>query len=144
MNLHGIVAPVIGVVNPNFPVIFEGSNGYTQGDDFAQKPAFLDPVTVMGQVQELTSKDLQLFENLNLQGNMTAIYLYGISSGVVRVNQTGGDRITIPTGPSTGVYKVERVLEQWPDWVKVAAVLQNTDITSSSTPTGPALGVGPP
>src|SRR5262249_52908497 len=125
MNLHGIAGPVIGAINPNFPVIFEGSAGFTKAPDYSQKPAFYAPVSILGQVQELTSKDLQHLENLNLQESAVAIYLYGVSNGVVRVSQIGGDRITVPQGPATGVYKVVKVIEQWPDWVKVAAVLQN-------------------
>jgi hypothetical protein len=127
MNLHGIAGPIIGAVNPNIHVVFEESTGYTKDAAFRQVPAFAAPVTLLGQVQELTSKDLQHLEAMNVQESSVAIYLYGTANGVVRVKQEGGDRITVPSGPSAGVYKVTRVIEQWPDWVKVAVVLQNVD-----------------
>lgn len=130
MNLHGIVAPIIGAVNPNYPVVFEASAGPVSNPDFSQSPSYAAPVTVTGQVQELTAKDLQKLEQLNIQQNSVAIYLYGIADGVVRVSQKGGDRITVPSGHAqTGVYIVATVIEQWPDWVKVAATLQNQAVT---------------
>jgi hypothetical protein len=134
MNLHGIVSPYIGAVNPSQPAWFEASNGFTQADDLSQEPAFLPSVMVSAQVQELTSKDLQKLEGLNLQANAVGIYLYGISNGVVRIQQKGGDRITIPTGAAAGVYAVDKVIEQWPDWVKVVATLQNLEIDPTKTP----------
>lgn len=134
MNLHGIVVGYIAAVNPQQPAWFEASNGNTTMDDGRQEAAFLPSVLVQAQVQELTSKDLQKLENLNLQANSVGIYLYGISNGIVRVQQKGGDRITIPTGASAGVYAVDKVLEQWPDWVKVLATLQNLPIDPTKTP----------
>lgn len=126
MNLHGIAAPVIGAVNPNYPVLFEASAGFIQASDFSQQPAYAPSVSVIAQVQELSTPDVQKLEALNLQRNGVAIYLYGIANGIVRVSNKGGDRITVPAGRSTsGVYVVATVLEQWPDWVKVAATLQN-------------------
>ncbi|MCC8963771.1 hypothetical protein H8A95_15985 [Bradyrhizobium sp. Pear76] len=126
MNLHGIVAPVIGAVNPNYPVLFEASTGFTQAADFSQQPSFGAGVSVMAQVQELSTPDVQELDALNLQKSGVAIYLYGVSNGIVRVNNKGGDRITVHPGvPQAGVYIVQLVLEQWPDWVKVSAILQN-------------------
>jgi len=41
------------------------------------------------------------------------------------VSVTAVDRVTIASGTHRGVYLVAMVLEQWNDWVKVAATLQN-------------------
>lgn len=142
--MHGIVGPIVSAVNPTLTALFEANNGFTQAPDHSQKPFYATPVPIPAQVQELTSKDLEKIDGLNLQQNAVAIYLYGISNGVVRVQQKGGDRITIPAGATAGVYSVAVVLEQWPDWVKVAATLQNIDIPGGLPTTGPALGVGPP
>lgn len=134
MNLHGIASQIISAVNPMLLAVFEGSNGNTIADDGTQAAAFLPPVTVTAQVQQLTSQDLQKLEGLNLQRSGVAVYLYGIAAGVVRVQNKGGDIITIPNGASAGVYLVTTVLEQWPDWVKVAATLQNQPIDPTKAP----------
>jgi hypothetical protein len=129
MNLHGIAGPMVGAVNPNIVVKFEASAGYTKDSAFRQVPSFAPSVDVLGQVQALTMKDLQHIEAMNIQQSTNSVYLYGTANGVVRVREEGGDRITVPSGPSAGVYKVTSVLEQWPDWVKVSVVLQNLDVT---------------
>ena len=64
-------------------------------------------------------------EGLNQQGDQIAFYLNGEVDGLVRQRNKGGDLITISTGPLAGVYLVTLVLEQWNDWCKVAATLQN-------------------
>lgn len=132
MNLHGIAGPVVSAVNPTVLASFQGSNGFSQNPDFSQSAAFLPAVAVPAQVQQLTQRELQHLEQLNLQGANIGIYLYGIASGAVRVSQKGGDVITISTGARSGVYLTTAVLEQWPDWVKVACTLQNQDVVSSS------------
>lgn len=134
MNLHGIAGPIISAVNPMLPAYFEGSNSSSILEDGRQVASFLPPVVVVAQVQQLTSRDLQKLESLNLQQNGIAIYLYGVANGVVRISQKGGDLITVPTGPSAGVYLVTVVLEQWPDWVKVSATLQNQPVDPTKTP----------
>lgn len=134
MNLHGIAAPVISSVNPTVLASFQGSNGFSQNPDFSQSAAHLPAVAVPAQVQQLTQRELQHLEQLNLQGANIGIYLYGIASGAVRVSQKGGDVITVSTGARSGVYLTTAVLEQWPDWVKVACTLQNQDVGASSSP----------
>ena len=81
---------------------------------------------VIAQVQPLTWRDLQQLDGLNLQGTRRKIYLYGRADGAVRPLAKGGDLITIATGGvNDGIYLVAQVLEQFPDWVSVAATLQN-------------------
>lgn len=125
MNLHGIVSGNIGAVNPFVPATFQASTGSTTADDGMRVPTYADPVTVDVQVQALTGKDLMQIDGLNLNGTKRAIYLYGQADGTVRVNQKGGDLITLTDGPNAGVWLVVLVLEQWPDWCKTACALQN-------------------
>ena len=75
-----------------------------------------------GQVQAMTAGDLRQVEGLNLNGTKRGIYLDGSINGVVRVYLKGGDLITFPDGST---WLVAMVLEQWPDWCKVAATLQD-------------------
>lgn len=73
------------------------------------------------QVQDLSQKEVRLFEALNLQPAQKIIYVTGYLSGVVRFNQKGGDIIDI----GEERYLTTAVLEQWPTWCKIAATLQN-------------------
>lgn len=121
MNLHGIVAGVIGAVNPLQSLIVQVSTGYTNTGG-TRTPTFAKPVTVQGQVQSLTFSDLRQLEGLNVQGIQRAIYINGRIDGLVRSMNKGGDLITTEDGT---VWLVSHVLEYWPDWCKVAVTLQN-------------------
>lgn len=126
MNLNAIAGPVVATVNPPTPATVRFSSGSTTNPDGTQSPKYLTPPTpVSAQVQPLSFRDIQQIEHLNLQGMRVAIYLNGELDGLVRVNKKGGDLITIASGVHRGVYLVAQVLEQWNDWVKVAATLQN-------------------
>lgn len=131
MNLHGIVAPYIAVVNPPVLAGFFRSTGPVTQSNGVRLPSFAAPVQVSAQVQQLSSRDLRQVEGLNLQGYNVAIYLYGSADGVVRVTNKGGDIIGIPGGANAGIYLVTMVLERWADWTKVVATLQNQQPTGS-------------
>lgn len=122
MNLHGIVSQIISAVNPREPVTIQFSTGSTSGVDFSRKPAFSVPVAMLGQVQALTTPELRLLDQLNLQGAQRTIYLFGDVQGIVRVSQQGGDLITLADG---SIWLTVTILEQWPNWVKAAIKLQN-------------------
>lgn len=122
MNLHGIVSGVVSAVNPKIRVQVQFSAGSTTGADFSRIGSYSAPVSMLGDVQPLTSPDLRLLDQLNIQGAQKAIYLSGNLQGVIRVTQQGGDLITLPDGT---VWLTVTVLEQWPDWVKAAIRLQN-------------------
>lgn len=126
MNLHGIVAPYIGAVNPQVPVTIRFSIGNTTAADGTQIPSYSAPVAMQAQIQALTYRDLQQLDGLNLNGTRRGIYLYGDVQGVVRVSQKGGDLVTFPDG---SVWLVALALETWAGadggWCKVAATLQD-------------------
>mgnify|MGYP000617858836 CR=1 FL=1 len=124
MNLHGIVSGAIGSVNPFVTATMQVSDGYTVDPDGTQIPAYTE-VTGPAQVQALTYKDLQQVDGVNLNGVARAIYFYGEFNGVVRPRQKGGDLIQLTDGPNAGTWLITHVLETWPDWCKVAVVLQN-------------------
>lgn len=126
MNLHGIAGPYIAAVNPMLPGVVQISSGYTTNPDGVRVPQYRQPPSnVIAQVQALTAENLRFLEGLGVQGSTVSIYLNGELDGIVRVQNKGGDLVTIPQGRAAGVYLVTAVLEQWPDWVKVAATLQN-------------------
>lgn len=121
-----LAGPVVAAVNPLTPASVRFSSGSTTNPDGTQNAKYLTPdMPVSAQVQPVSFRDIQQIEHLNLQGMRVSIYLFGELDGLVRVNKKGGDLITIASGPHRGVYLVAMVLEQWNDWVKVAATLQN-------------------
>lgn len=127
MNLHALAGPLVSIVNPRVQATVKASTGWTTLPSGVRVPSY-DTVTVQAQVQPLTFRDIQQIEGLNLQGTRVGVYLYGRCEGLVRSQGRGGDLVIIYTGPRAGVYLVATVLEQWPDWVKVAVTLQNDPI----------------
>jgi hypothetical protein len=71
-------------------------------------------------MQALDSVDLKQLDGLNIQGTTRALYMRGTLAGVIRPDTKGGDIIEI--GGQT--WLVVKVLESWPNWTKVAIVLQ--------------------
>lgn len=129
LNLHAIVGPVVAVVNPMLTVTVQVSAGYTTGADGARTPAYAPAYSAQAQVQAMSSRDLRQVSGLNLQGSMSAIYLFGDIEGIVRPLVKGGDLINFPDG---SVYLVVVALENWgatgspgEQWSKVSAQLQN-------------------
>lgn len=122
MDLHGLARGAISAVNPFVLATVQISTGSTQNADGGRTPTYTTFNNVSVQVQALSYKDLAQVEGLNLNGTRRAIYVSGELDGVVRSLGKGGDLITLPDG---SVYLVAMVLEQWPDWAKVAATLQD-------------------
>lgn len=126
MNLHGIVAPIIGAVNPLVNITLEVSTGSTLSADGIRVPTYAKAQSVQAQVQPLSGGELRHLDSLELQGDFVGFYLFGEVSGIVRVDNQGGDKLTFPNGR---VYLVTLVLESWPptapEWCKVVGTLQN-------------------
>jgi len=120
VNLHGIASPMIGIVNPFVMAQLVASTGKTVNADGSVTPGYAAPVSILVQAQELSFKELQHIENLNLQGIMKSIYCPGTVQAVNRLAGTGGDKIVI--GADT--YLAVAITEQWPDWVRVIGQLQ--------------------
>lgn len=128
MNLHNMVRGAITSVNPDLIAPYYVSQPYTKNASFAQVPSFATPVDVPVQVQALKANDLKHADLVNLEGLKRAVYMYGNTVGVDRSNLKGGDWLVFPQAaglPPQG-WKVACVLETWPDWSKVAVVLQLT------------------
>lgn len=120
MNLHGIVAPYVGTVNPLTPLIIQRCTGYIINASHKQVPQYAAPVTVLGQVQSLTYSDLQQTEGLNIQGERRAVYINGRTDAIIRENKQGGDLVTWNGEDWLNVH----VLEYWPDWCKFVITRQ--------------------
>lgn len=120
MNLHGIVSGAIGTVNPPISAQVSQSTGYTTSPSGKQVPSYAAPVTVTIQKQELSFKDLQHIDGMNLQGELCSVYLNGAIYGVDRGTAKGGDLFAF----NGQTWLVVAVPEQWPDWCRVILCLQ--------------------
>jgi len=110
MNLHSIVAPIIGVINPPLTVQIKRSTGYTVGSDGLRTPTYAAILPVQGQTQALTAKELAQMSGLNQQGEKLGIWVNGTLLGENAADGVGGDILTLPDG-STWLVLV--VFENW-------------------------------
>lgn len=107
-------------MNPFINATLRQSNGYTTQADGTQMPSYLDTPVYL-QVQSLTGGDLQKLSGLNIQGVNSKVYFSGQGDGLVRLNRKGGDLLIF----NKQTWLVVTVLEDWPNWVSLAVVLQN-------------------
>lgn len=121
MNLRGIANRSIQSINPNVPIQFYKSTGYTIGAGRKQIPSYANPIDGTGNLQALDNVDLKQLEGLNIQGKIKAIFIYGEAAGSVRPDNTGGDLIKI----DGRTWLVVKILEGWETWCKAAIVLQD-------------------
>jgi len=121
MNLHKIVAPLIGAINPMQTAIIHRSTGYTTDDSGRQVPVYAPLKSITCQIQPMTYGDLMMVEGLNLQGVKKKIYINGHLEAIIRSRREGGDLIQFQNGET---YLIVQVLEHWPSWSSLAVVLQ--------------------
>lgn len=121
MNLHGIVSAAIGTVNPHIDITIRRSLGATENESGRSAPAYSEPIPAKGQKQPVSGKDIERFNQQNIQGITCKMYLNGNYEGMFRVLGQGGDLIDF--GGQT--YLVASVMERWPDWCCVALTMQN-------------------
>lgn len=121
MNLHALVAPVIAAINPWVLCTINASTGYNVNAAGQQVPQYAIFAQVPCQIQPLTGDDLRQIDGLNQQGTYRSIHVTGIWNGVSRPLLKGGDTVI---APDQNTWLVKQVLEQWPDWTRLAVVLQ--------------------
>lgn len=127
MNLHAIVSPAIGVVNPPVFCALMISTGYTIQPDGTQSPTYATFNDVPVQVQALGYTDLIKMGGLNIEGTRRKGYFYGNIEGVDRQAIKGGDLVmmpSLPTFPGPTTWLVAQVLEHFEGWTSVALTLQ--------------------
>jgi hypothetical protein len=94
----------------------------------AQDAASLAISTVfqtIGQLQPMSSRDLEQLDGINLGGNKMSLYVNGDINGVVRYRFKGGDLVDLPDG---SVWLVSQQIEGWnmtAGWTKAALTLQD-------------------
>jgi hypothetical protein len=127
MNLHEIASAVTSMLFPSVSAQLVLSDGYVVDPDTRrQVPLYADPITVLADVQELTFSDVQRVDNLNLQNVSSAAYLTGQVAGLSRLGGTVQATLTFADDPIVPehlrgwIFNVGAVMEQWPEWCKVA------------------------
>lgn len=126
INVRGIANAAIQPVNPNIDAGYIASTGYTVDAAGKQVPSYAASVSVKIQAQAVKGSNLEHIANLNLQSVYKNVRMWGNAQGVVRPEAKGGDLLTfpnVPGGPSH-TWKVEAVLETWPDWCSLIVVMQ--------------------
>lgn len=128
MNLVGIVSSLVGGVNPLITANWLTSGeSYTYLPDGTQVPTYKGGIQIPIQIQALTAQELSKLDGLNVQGVKRAVYIEGQAAGVIRCDTRGGDLLIFPDVPGglNKTWLAVLALETWPDWVKLAVVLQN-------------------
>ena len=128
INLRGIANSAIQQINSIQLIKIGAPNGYTvDPDTLLQMPAYTQ-LTAQGNVQSLSSDDLDQMSGLNIEGTLRAVYLYGNWGGILRPDGQPNTILSFVTNESGTTkereWNVFKVLEVWSDWCKVAVVLQ--------------------
>jgi hypothetical protein len=125
LNLHALVRGAINSVNPDVLVVVLKSTGWTVAADGEQVPAYAAPVSIMAQVQPLTSHQLKQVDNLNQSSTYRNFYLQGDFSGLERATGKGGDVIQ----HDGKLWFVDSQPETWATgWTLVRGVLQVDEV----------------
>jgi hypothetical protein len=128
MNLHRLVRGPINAVNPRIQVGWLASSGSTTDPTTGSvTPNYAALQNPWAQIQPLSTQALLHLDNLNIQGVLRKVYLYNAVASAVREDGTGGDLLQfaeVPGGPLR-TWLVVVVDEQWPDWCRVTAQMQN-------------------
>jgi hypothetical protein len=131
MNLHALVSPIIGVVNPNKLAVLMVSSGYVVLPSYGRTPTYRTS-QVTAQIQAMAGSELSQLDGLNLNRTRRGIYLYGEAKATERVSAKGGDLVVFPQGQVARTWLVDLVLEQWAGWCKVSATLQDDKMSGVS------------
>lgn len=120
MNLHQLVRGVVGAVNPDILVSVMPSTGSTEDDTGRSIPSYGATIQTTGQKQPVTGRDIERFQQQNIQGVTCKMHLNGNYEGLFRVLGKGGDLLQF----EGRTYLVASVMERWPDWCCVALTMQ--------------------
>lgn len=122
MNLNAIAAGATRAVTPAVEAsLWIGTGQFETAPDGSRTPKY-QKYTVTIDAQEATSRDLRQLDGLNVQGVDKVFYVNGALNAVSAIRRKGGDEIYV----GGERWLVTAVLEQWPDWCKVAVILQGT------------------
>jgi hypothetical protein len=121
MNLHGIVSPGIGAVNPSVPGTVLNSTGYTTAPNGKQTPTYASTAASL-QVQKASGETIRHLDGLNIQGVIREVWAFGNIEGLDRITSSGGASLVF----GGFIWYVVQVIETWDvsGWCHVAVLRQ--------------------
>jgi hypothetical protein len=129
-NIRSVANSLTTAINDNNPATLWISTGNSVVN-FNPSPTY-DKLSVIAQVQPVSTGDLRHLDSLNIQGADKSIYLNGEAFAINRIKKLGGDLVVFAPGiiPEGTTWLIKANLEQWGDtWCKVAVVLQDDDLS---------------
>lgn len=126
INLHATVRPLISSVNGDISATLRRSTGSTPLPGGKRVPTYADTLGSI-QVQALSSSQLEFMNDLQMQGVMRRVYMYGDWGGMIRADKEGGDLLVFKHRDNpAAVWKIVTTFETWdgPGWSCVGVVLQ--------------------
>lgn len=149
MNLHAIVAPIIGVVNDNLDGAWYRPEGYTTSASGKRTPNYvlLDPALSI-QVQAVEGETLKQVDSLNIQGIKRSFFATADFAGADRTGDLGGDIIQFGASPDipgplqNTSWLIVLVVEPWSasDWSHAVGVKQDDPVPLVPPPPPPEPG----
>ena len=127
MNLRAIANSLTRGINPNnTTAILAKNDGFTIVAGGIKTPKYIES-TIEIQTQSIESKDLQHLNLTAQQGQYNFVYANGLISAQRRSLGKGEDYLVFkPYGEDQNtIWKVTKVMESYPDWVKVLVVRMN-------------------
>ena len=132
MNLRGIANGMTSRVRPNRSITWRRSTGWAQDPDTGQRTSTYSDRQIIGQIQAVSSQDLQLLGGFATQGYHRSIYINGHALGTLRNEMKGGDQFLF----DGKTWKVVAIPEDWDDagWCKILVTLIQQGGTGADVP----------
>lgn len=121
MNLRAIANSITRAINPNnTQAVLMTNDGYSIAAGGIQQPKYIESIIEI-QTQSIESDQLDHLNLVSQQGQYNFVYANGLISAQRRSLNKGEDMLRFkPYGEDEEVtWKVVKVLESYPDWVKV-------------------------
>ncbi|WP_323083984.1 hypothetical protein [Providencia alcalifaciens] len=120
IKVRAIANAAVQVVNKNLPATLLASEGFEIDEAGYQTPKYSEHEISM-QLQSLSTQDLEHLGVINQQGEFIYGYARGQIEAIRRASQKGADKVRFfAYGESElSEWKVTKVIESYPSWVKV-------------------------
>jgi hypothetical protein len=138
INVHAIANAAIQPINQDIDIVLRRSSGFTDLPDGSQVPAYEADVTIKAQVQVETPETFRQSPtlgvahdkgvNLAVQPIRRSVYISGITNGINRGLQLGGDLMIFPEFPGhpDRLWLVTQVQEPWNgSWTRCVVTAQD-------------------
>lgn len=127
INLDFIANDAIQGINEDLTASLYKFKAYTTSGSGKRSATYETAVSAKVQCQgTFSAKELSQIAGLNIQGARQAVYIKGNWQGVIRADQTGGDKLSYADIPGGDVkdWLIVHILESWPDFTKVVVAQQ--------------------